>query len=307
MATNEDMDLALLTYEELLTVARATGLTNPETMGRQDLVVALRKEGLGIRKSPDQMVSDLLSTFQLLNETIKGMASEIECLRTSKTDAIVSLQVEVAQLKGVVERMQSTNPVPVASPACTDQEKLYSSTARKAASPTGTHTSTDGSTRATTRSSTPTARPDLPSKPQTQDTSTSDNGWQNPHRRRPAQADTNTTGSPLKRTITSQFTKEPARTKRTDLQGVERVKRTAFYLGNVDLGCDAASIELWCKKKDVEVFHCSISESRYFGTAYAHLVVGENCVDKIQGPGFWPDKISIRKWRFHTDQAESEQ
>ena len=91
MATNEDMDLALLTYEELLTVARATGLTNPETMGRQDLVVALRKEGLGIRKSPDQMVSDLLSTFQLLNETIKGMASEIECLRTSKTDAIVSL------------------------------------------------------------------------------------------------------------------------------------------------------------------------------------------------------------------------
>ena len=106
-----------------------------------------------------------------LNETIKGMAAEIECLRTSKTDVILSLQVEVAQLKGVVERMQSTYPVPVASPACTDQEKLYStrSTARKAASSTGTHTSTDGSTRTTTRSSTPTARPDLPAKPQTQD------------------------------------------------------------------------------------------------------------------------------------------
>lgn len=67
------------------------------------------------------------------------------------------------------------------------------------------------------------------------------------------------------RRTTSEYIKPAtAPSKSTYLQGEERIRRRAFYLGNVDTGYAADSIVQWCTEGGVEVLTCKVSEIRYF-------------------------------------------
>ena len=113
------------------------------------------------------------------------------------------------------------------------------------------------------------------------------------------------TANKLRRTITSTYTmpvkaKEPPQSQGT-LQGAERVRRSAIYLGNVDVGCTAESIAAWSTNKNVDVLSCSVSDSRFFGTAFAHVVVKASDQEAVLSEAFWPAKIHARLWRFKSD------
>ena len=104
----------------------------------------------------------------------------------------------------------------------------------------------------------------------------------------------------MRRRVTSRYVKPVAPANPNILTGVEKVTKSVFYVGNVNMECSANAITDWCKDREVEVLNCSISESRTFGTAYAQLTVPATDEGKILSTGFWPATIShtVRKWRF---------
>ena len=111
-----------------------------------------------------------------------------------------------------------------------------------------------------------------------------------------------TSSSKFYRTISSRFTRpEQVHPSADTLQGADRIRRTAIYLGNLDAGCKADSIASWCTSKDVEVLSCSRSESQYFGTAFAHVVVRKSNEETVLSDTFWPSKIYALLWRFNSD------
>ena len=77
---------------------------------------------------------------------------------------------------------------------------------------------------------------------------------------------------PPRRSTTSTYQKPcPTRTEKSELCGAKHIKRSALYVGEIDPECCYEAIVTWCKNREVEIISCSISESKYFGTAYAHV------------------------------------
>ena len=108
----------------------------------------------------------------------------------------------------------------------------------------------------------------------------------------------------LQATVTSCY-QRPAR-KHDRLRGASRLRCKAVYVGRVDVGCSAGSIAKWCEDRSVTVIKCSVSAARYFGLAYAHLVISEEHWQKVQSLDFWPSGISVREWRFKSDRITQE-
>ena len=59
------------------------------------------------------------------------------------------------------------------------------------------------------------------------------------------------------------------------------------------------------REKDLPVMKCSVSESRYFGLAYAHVVIPADQIDKALQEDFWPAEVRAREWRFALDKIAS--
>ena len=111
-----------------------------------------------------------------------------------------------------------------------------------------------------------------------------------------------TSSSKFNRTISSIYTRpEQVHPSADTLQGADRIRGTAIYLGNVDAGCKTDFIASWGASKDVEVLSCSLSESRYLGTAFARVVVRKSNEEAMLSDTFWPSKIYARLWRFNFD------
>ena len=108
---------------------------------------------------------------------------------------------------------------------------------------------------------------------------------------------------PPKTTVMSYYQRPP--TKSTTLRGASRTKCKALYVGNVHPGCSADSIEKWCSDKKVQILKCSVSETKYYGTAFAHVVIAETDFDRATTADFWPDSLRVREWRFASDRITS--
>ena len=129
-----------------------------------------------------------------------------------------------------------------------------------------------------------------------------DSAWQIPTRRhRMARLAGDTQSTPSQRTCSTTFTKERVTPRADTIAGAERVRRSAIYVGGVDPGCTAQAIASWCTDRSVDVLSCSVSESRYFGTAYAHLLVPKSQESVVIDEEFWPSKVTARLWRFKAD------
>ena len=106
---------------------------------------------------------------------------------------------------------------------------------------------------------------------------------------------------PTARSVTSRFIKPtPVNESPNVLAGTTRVRRKVFFVGNVSPGCSATSLVKWCSDRDVDVFACSVSASRYLGTWYARVSVAEDEPSKITNKSFWPEAIqhTVHPWRF---------
>ena len=129
-----------------------------------------------------------------------------------------------------------------------------------------------------------------------------DSAWQIPTRRhRMARLAGDTQSTPSQRTCSATFTKEQVTPRADTLAGAERVRRSVIYVGGVDPGCTAQAIASWCADRSVDVLSCSVSESRYFGTAYAHLLVRKSQESAVIDEDFWPSKVTARLWHFKAD------
>ena len=84
-----------------------------------------------------------------------------------------------------------------------------------------------------------------------------------------------------------------------NLDSVDLADRSTRSLA--DPGCTAQAIASWCADCSVDVLSCSVSESRYFGTAYAHLLVPKSQESVVIDEEFWPSKVTARLWRFKAD------
>ena len=114
--------------------------------------------------------------------------------------------------------------------------------------------------------------------------------------------DPKSTEPALKRTITSSYKKpRPPAPGKSQLCGVQPVKYAALYVGGINPGCHADGIVHWCRDQDVEVVSCNISESKYFGTAFAHVLIDAKDMDTVSKPDFWPSNVSARPWKFKSD------
>ena len=314
------LDLALIEFNVLQQVAKDARIPGWDDLSRADLVFALRKQGQGAsapaRGAPSEtgmvpIVSELLDVVRALSNEISQLRNVIETSKSSQENfeaQLSRLREEMGELKSqqvrapglpLTTRYQPNTYAATLSRASTTEPNvqvgpnMYTSTIPGASS-------TEPIVQVGSQYAPPAPKHGTRMTSSGTPGDTDRNGWQYPPHRHMARAPA------LQRSITSQY-KKPMSSKRGSLQGAERIKRKCFYLGNVDPGCEADSIREWCKKKAVDVLSCSISESKYFGTAYAHLVVPAEHTDQVLEEDFWPSKVSIREWRFASDSTTLDQ
>ena len=313
MATNEGMDLALVGYEELIKIGEQMSVDKASSLSRPDLVSELRKRGVGVLAQSSLPTSELQLAIVSLTDSISCMSQEIVSLRQDRADKILSLELEVQQLRREVQGLQQ--PEICVHPLVQEAQqnlamsggKLYSTAVGDLNPPRArTHISsgpmqyTQGSTGSSTHHMTPAhttsshlSQPVLsmhgtrPHPPEQSNPGSSAAGaeWSEVTRRR----------------VTSRYVKpQPRAADPRVLTGPERTKKLVLYVGNVSPGCRAESITAWCKARQVDVLNCSISENTYLGTSHARVTVAASDEDKVLDSKFWPATIqhTVRKWRF---------
>jgi len=232
------------------------------------------------------MFDQFMSALSSLSNSIGALTEEVRNIRNAKDDNVAAIRIELDTLKAAVSRPQSYATT------------LSSTGKSKGQPPSAPHAAVNGSrpTSSTapgpevvyectgTTTSIPSPRPKAPAPPA------------------PPTARTKNT-DPTERGMTSIYVKPAEKRKPVDpgtpLQGVMRPKkRKAFHLGSVTPGCTADTIVEHCRIRKVEVQSCRVSESRKFGTAFAHLVILQDDVDKVHEEDFWPSYVTIRDWEF---------
>lgn len=115
-----------------------------------------------------------------------------------------------------------------------------------------------------------------------------------------ATSGTSTTSMANTQTRATSYYHKPPPPKQSTLRSAVRLRCRALYVGNIHTGCEAQTIENWCKAKKIEIIKCSVSETRR-GAAFAHVVVPEKDLETVLSDGFWPDNVHPREWQFKTD------
>ena len=316
-----DIDLALLTFEELRHLAKQHPIDGAESKRRVDLVVSLRQAGVGVTPIKADEVSTS-SSLKSLNELVCVVIELREQLEQAKHDnAIVSslrdevssLKLEVLELRNFTtgalsqtandthNRRSSANEVTV-------EPSLYETDTSITTAPQSQHTSTSQHARSSSNDRTTGMHSQPRAASQSRDTTrTAPRPASNGHVTTDSSSRNKSDGQSswvdvVRRRVTSRYVK-PMPTVETNpvvLTGVEKVDKAIFYVGNVHMGCSADSIKDWCQERAVDVLNCTILESRTFGTAYARVTFPASATEKVLGDGFWPATIqhTVRKWRF---------
>ena len=106
-------------------------------------------------------------------------------------------------------------------------------------------------------------------------------------------------------TVTSYYQRPRPKPIMEHLVASSRTKCCALYVGNIDSGCSSESIAKWCEGRDVQVLKCSVSERKYFGVAFVHVVLPADCRGAALSSDFWPPTVRVREWRFQADRITS--
>ena len=111
MATNEHVDLALLTFDCLQNLATRTGIPKADSFSRPDLVGALRKEGIGSHPILEGMtgIGHVTTALAALSSTIMDLNKEIVAIRVGRDDEIASLKLEIQQLRREMADLRDTS------------------------------------------------------------------------------------------------------------------------------------------------------------------------------------------------------
>ena len=111
MATNEHVDLALLTFDCLQNLATRTGIPKADSFSRPDLVGALRKEGIGSHPILEGMtgIGHVTTALAALSSTIMDLNKEIVAIRVGRDDEIASLKLEIQQLMREMADLRDTS------------------------------------------------------------------------------------------------------------------------------------------------------------------------------------------------------
>jgi len=84
----------------------------------------------------------------------------------------------------------------------------------------------------------------------------------------------------------------------SDLSGAQPVKTKCFFVSGIDQKCSAEQIRKYCLERGVRTTGCYLLRSRIWGTQSAKLFVSDECCDKMDTSGFWPQYVSHREWRY---------
>lgn len=298
-----DMDLALLGFDDIRDLAREAGIVTTN-LKRPALVHEVRLHGIGVRRTCASLgMAEALTT---LTRTVADLASQMA--------VFMSLREEVSTLR---EEIQSVKRVQRPTTSVHDADQLDADhdadqhDADRDADQLPALVDESGNVHPNnvegefpplqSLSSAPVGRPINKQKP----------GKQNYSRVVMYESNNRTTGSnngskPFNkpdhalRTHVSSYYQRPPKAQ-GKLKGGTRTLCHALYLGHLDRGSSASSIVRWCAERDVPVVKCSVSESRFFGLAFAHVVIRKSDLELVSGEKFWPPDVRVRDWRFNSD------
>ena len=268
-----DVDLAVMDNQEIRHLAKSHRLEH-SGLSRTQIVKLLRDNGIG---SSTNSAGQSDKVRDVVQQTLADIAKNVKEL-AAKVALISALQLEVSSLRGELAALKERNsdhdpvqtstpepqPVRVQPPA--DSVRLYSAAARAQSSQVRARDNTWGGPRPSQQAST--------TRPQTSHPGPSTQ-------------------------VTSYYENRP---KRSDqLQGGSRTKCCALYVGNVNSGCTSESIAKWCERRNIPVIKCSVSETKYFGLAFAHVILPIQHKATVLEPEFWPSNVRVREWRFKAD------
>ena len=271
MSLGDVVDLAILTFEELRGLARRHSIDGLDSMACEEVVGKLREAGVGVLHSSAAGVVERLDEMMRI---VASISDELAALRDDR-----GREIKAAEEKGV-PLLEVEVPPPAA-----DSVGTYSAAVQSSPWPqVRDRDNVRGrpSTSRTTR---------YQSHPGTQVTS---------HVTVPTSTTRSTAHSSGSKTaVTSYYQRSPKQS--ATLRAASRTKCKALYVGNVHPGCSAESIEKWCSDRGVFVIKCSVSETKYFGLAFAHMVLPESDLERSMSADFWPETLCVREWRFASD------
>ena len=282
---NAEIDLALLGFDRLRELGRQQGIVGCDGLARPELVCALRDAGIG---------SHWTCSSKSQSDTLTSLVDQVTCLTkelsliTSMKAEILTLKADLADLRALSvphDSLQSYHPAGAllkpTLPAVTVQPQNLRT------SPNATQIETRPAKNGTYH-------------PPALYSTTVQAGHQGPNK---AHDTRNETTVPSTR-VTSYYENRPKPSEQ--LSGGSRTKCCALYLGNVKSGCSSDSIAKWCTRREIQVIKCSVSETKYFGVAFAHVVIPAEHKEPALGPDFWPPEVTAREWRFKQDRITSD-
>jgi len=290
MALDADIDFALMSDRRIREFAMEKGIPGHDSEERSDLVDRMRNNGLGNRHAMpgmENIITSLKELVESLTSDIRGLSGEL--METKRE--VASLRKEFSSPRGTDLNEVSKPQAPV--PQTTDTRPLVEN-AWGNGPPRATPAST--STPKQVQNASPaTAAVDI--------TGTSE-PKQNVDTSNKRVAGTRGTRDSNRRIESSRYVapKPPkSHAERSTLTGRPRVK--VFYLGNIDVDCDAESIADHCKREGVDVVQVVVFSSEYFLTSYARVTGLQEDAARLGNQKFWPETIgfTVRPWRFASD------
>ena len=280
-------DLALLGFDDLRKLATKHSIEGVSKLSRAELVESLRAFGVDARAGT--YVSRLENALLSLTTCIENLSIEIVALKVGQKAEISALHAEIEVLKREIgsSEFKKVTPAPDA-PVLSVPVAEVSPELDAAAQARNTHSAVNPySYSAKVVSARPKAH--FPSHSPMTQSATFNTGTH--------------TDQALRTNVISYYQRPPR--KHEQLRSAHRTKCKAVHVGRIHPGCSASSIAKWCENKQVTVLKCSVSETKYFGLAYAHVVVTEDDWEAVQNTDFWPDGVTAREWRFKADRIST--
>ena len=297
-------DLAILGFDELRDLAKKNEISVTSNINRAAIVRLLRQHGIGNAGQSHVHTSSNSQASAGIDELAKTVQELVR-----QMSAIVDLKAEVeslrCQLADVSLKSQTHAPIPPTQP--TGMPFDHHEPTCTSSSPSDPQ-HLNSTVAPAPRSQQQHLNPNAPVQFEQRLTNTrplySAQLMSLPHRSTPPpsfQRPADQTPTPYTHSsVTSYFHKTKKSTQGL-LRGGSRVRCKALHVSNIDSGCHAEAIAKWCANKDVHIIKCSVAETRYFGLAYAHVVIPEEHFTTVQRDDFWPASVRVREWRFSSD------
>lgn len=276
---DSELDIAILSDKGLWNIVEKAGMSYPKDTPRPELVRALRSAGLDPRAPELEGSEERSKKLESLADTVKELKATVNQL-ANQMDSILALvsspkpplpleyiQADISKLATAVAEMRTDcyDKPHTAAAMCTDRHAISGPT--NGSGPyVISHAVASYASKA--RSS------GTGSGPPAEDASR----W----------------------SIVREKRKTASTTKSVGLVSAKPLKRAVFFIGGIDLTCNVQDLVSHCKGKNVSVTACNVFPSkRYYGTLAARLsAVDDEHAGLVLQPGFWPEGITARPWRF---------